>query len=285
MAVGPGEPGDREAHLGHARKRSDVTGTEFAFGPAQEPEPKAVSGVHAADVTVSSSRPIVRRAADTEPQGRGPGGAWARLLEARVLALAATVALAAVLAVTGCTAAGSSSPRSNHTSAAAKVKPAANCAPSGCAVTRTSLSLPQSTVLYGASCSGMHGSWFLNAIEGGGGSQLRPNYRLQWSFPQGATTARPNGLIRIPHTKIAKVTLTLRGGKLTLHGVRKQDAPVTATGILIVKLSGPASSRSLTFIEKGLSWAEHRLGLVSPFDAGGHPLVVHVKHVKSLAGC
>ncbi len=152
-------------------------------------------------------------------------------------------------------------------------------------MTRTTLSLPQSTVLYGASCSGIHGSWFFNAIEGGGSSQLRPNYRLQWSFTQGATTARPDGLISVPHTKTTRVTLTLRNGKLTLRGVRKPDAPVTATGTLMVKLSGLASSHSLTFTEKGLSGAEHRLGLVSPFDAGGHPLVVHVKHVKSLTGC
>jgi hypothetical protein len=54
---------------------------------------------------------------------------------------------------------------------------------------------------------------------------------------------------------------------------------------MIVKLSGPASSHSLKFIEKGLSGAGHSLGLVSPFDAGGHPLVVHIMHVKSLTGC
>jgi hypothetical protein len=152
-------------------------------------------------------------------------------------------------------------------------------------VTRASLSLPQSTVLYGASCSGIHGSWFFNAIEGGGSSQLRPNYRLQWSFAEGATTARPDGLISIPRTKTTRATLTLSNGKLTLHGIRKPDGPVTGTGTLIVKLSGLASSRSLTFIQKGLSGAEHSLGLVSPFDARGHPLVVHIKHVKSLTGC
>ncbi len=265
---------------------SDVTGTEFAFGPAHEPEPEPVSGVHADHVSAGSGRPKGRRAdPDTEPQGHGPGGAWTRLLEARVLALAAAAALAAVLAVTGCTPTHPTSPHSGNASAAPKVKPEANCTSSGCAVTRTTLSLPQSAVLYGASCSGIHGSWFFNAIEGGGSSQLRPNYRLQWSFRQGSTTARPNGLISVPHTKTTRVTLTLRKGKLTLHGVRKPDSPVTATGTLIVKLSGLASSRNLTFTEKGLSGAEHRLGLVSPFDAGGHPLVVQVKHVKSLTGC
>ena len=187
----PAGPGRRDAQPARASpltgrlswdmRGSDVTGTEFAFGPAHESEPEAVSGVHADHVSVGSGRPTGRRAdPDTEPPGHGPGRAWTRLLEARVLALAA--ALAAVLAVTGCTTTHPPSPRSNHTSAAPKVKAAANCTPSGCAVTRTTLSLPQSTVLYGASCSGIHGSWFFNAIEGGGSSQLRPNYRLQWSF-------------------------------------------------------------------------------------------------------
>jgi hypothetical protein len=264
---------------------SDVTGAEFAFRPARETDSEAVSGVHAGHVSVGAGRPIGRWTdSDAEPQGHWPGGAWTRLLEARVLALAAAVALATVLAVTGCTSTHSSSPHSNH-SPATKTKAATNCKSSGCAVTRTSLSLPQSTVLYGASCSGIHGSWFFNAIEGGGSSQLRPNYRLLWSFARGATTARPDGLISIPHTKTTRVTLTLRNGRLTLRGVRKPEAPVTATGTLIVKLSGLASSHSLMFIEKGLSRAEHSLGLTSPFDAGGHPLLVHVKHVKSLTGC
>ena len=263
-----------------------MTGSEFASGLAGKTRPEVVSGIHADHVRVGPGRPMGRRAGPaTEPQGHGPGGAWTGLLEARVLALAAAAALAAVPAVTGCASTHPSSSRSNHTSVTPKVKPAAHCTSSGCAVTRTTLNLPQSTVLYGASCSGMHGSWFLNVIEGGGSGQLRPNYRLQWSFTQGATTARPDGLISVPHTKTTEVTLTLRGGKLTLHGVRKPDAPVTATGTLMVKLSGLASSRSLTFIEKGLSEAEHRLDLASPFDAGGHPLVVHVKHVKSLTGC
>ena len=263
-----------------------MTGTDFAPGPARETGPGVVSGGQARRVSVGSGRPIGRwTESGAEPHGHGRGGVWTRLLEARVLALAAAVALAAALAVTGCTSTHSSSPHSNHTSATPKVKPEANCTSSGCAVTRTSLSLPQSTVLYGASCSGIHGSWFFNAIEGGGNSQLRPNYRLQWSFAGGATTARPDGLISVPHTKTTRVTLTLRNGKLALRGVRKPAAPVSATGTLIVKLSGPAPSGSLTFIEKGLSGAEHSLGLVSPFDAGGHPLVVHVTRVKSLTGC
>jgi hypothetical protein len=67
--------------------------------------------------------------------------------------------------------------------------------------------------------------------------------------------------------------------------VKKSGAAVKATGTLVVRLSGSRSSHSLTFTETGLSGAEHSLGLVSPFDVGGHPLVVHIKHVKSLPGC
>ena len=219
------------------------------------------------------------QARQTKPEHHGPRGAGSpRLHRAHAVAAAVTFV---VLAVTGCTSTQPSSPHSNDTSAT----PKAHCTSSGCAVTRATLSLPQATVLFGGSCSGSHGSWFFNAIEGGGSSQLRPNYRLQWSFAGGATTARPNGIISVPRTKTTRVTLTLRNGKLTLHGVQKAAAPVTATGTLIVKLSGPASSHSLKFVEKGLSRAEHRLGLVSPFDVGHHPLVVHVKRVKSLTGC
>jgi hypothetical protein len=38
-------------------------------------------------------------------------------------------------------------------------------------------------------------------------------------------------------------------------------------------------------IETGLSTAEQKLGLVSPFNAGGHPLVVPIQHARTLAGC
>jgi hypothetical protein len=60
---------------------------------------------------------------------------------------------------------------------------------------------------------------------------------------------------------------------------------VTATGSLIVRLSGSASSPSLVFIEKGLLGAEHRIGLISPFDHAGRPLVLPIKHLQTLHGC
>lgn len=171
-----------------------MTGTEFAFSPARETGSETVSGVDTSRAPVGSGGPIGRwTGSDADTHGHAPGGTWTRLLEIRVMARAAAIGFAALLAVTGCTTTHSPSPRSNHTSAPLKVKPA-SCTSSGCAVTRSSVSLPQSTVLYGASCSGVHGSWFFNAIEGGGSNQLRPNYRLQWSFADGVISARPMGL-------------------------------------------------------------------------------------------
>jgi hypothetical protein len=67
--------------------------------------------------------------------------------------------------------------------------------------------------------------------------------------------------------------------------VRQPNTTVNATGSLIVRLSGSVASPSLTFIETGLRPAEHKLGLVSPFNVGGHPLVVPVQHVNKLAAC
>jgi len=66
---------------------------------------------------------------------------------------------------------------------------------------------------------------------------------------------------------------------------QKRGTSVTASGRLVVKLSGTASDPSLTFIETGLRGAEHQLGLRSPFDVHGRPLVVPVHHTTSLAGC
>lgn len=206
----------------------------------------------------------------------------------RGLALAVAVAVVAPLAVTGCSSSSSSSASSkpSATHATHLAKPTTNCGSSGCAMVRTSRSLPAITVLYGASCSGIHGDWFFNAVEGGSSDTLRPSYALLWSFKRGATTARPSArAINVPYTKTTKVTLTLSNGKIKLSGARKPNTTVSATGSLIVRLSGSAASPSLTFIERGLRPAEHKLGLVSPFNAGGHPLVVPIHHVKTLAAC
>src|SRR5438045_1544811 len=69
------------------------------------------------------------------------------------------------------------------------------CAPSGCALVSTTYTTPRTIVFYGASCSGAHGSWFLNVVEGGGNSELRPSYSLRWTFAAGSTIARPSGTV------------------------------------------------------------------------------------------
>ena len=205
----------------------------------------------------------------------------------RALASAVAVAVVAPLAVAGCSLIRSHSASSlpaTHASQLASSK--TNCGSSGGAMVRTSRSLPAITVLYGASCTGIHGDWFFNAVEGGSSDALRPSYALLWSFKGGATTARPNArAINVPHTKTTKDTLTLSNGKIKLSGVRKPNRTVRATGSLIVRLSGSAASPSLTFVERGLRPAEPKLGLVSPFNAGGHKLVVPIQHVKTLAAC
>lgn len=215
-----------------------------------------------------------------------------RLLTDKVLALTVMAVVAVPLVVAGCSSAGttSSSP-GHHTHSSAttpvhKTRNRTNCGSSGCAVVRDARSLPPTTILYGASCSGIHGQWFFNAVEGGGSAALRPSYALRWSFASGATSAKLDArIIQVPATKTTTVTMTLSKGTLKLHGVRKPNVNVTATGSLVVKLSGSASSPSLTFTETGLSAAEHKLGLISPFDVGGQPLVVPIRHVKSLVGC
>lgn len=209
-----------------------------------------------------------------------------RFLVTRMLTLAVGAAVAVPLTVTACSSPTSSAPHVKHSSGIHKTKPSTNCGPSGCAMVRTTRSLPPATILYGASCSGLQGSWFFNAVEGGSTDMLRPSYALQWSFAGGAKSAKPSArVIHVLPTKKATVTLTLTNGKMKLTGVHKPNSRVSATGSLIVRLSGPTSSPSLMFVERGLVAAEHKLGLVSPFNAGGHPLVVPVQHVKSLPGC
>jgi hypothetical protein len=211
-----------------------------------------------------------------------------RLTVGRVSALAVAVAIGVPLTVTGCSSGSSSStpPKASATHAAHKTRPKENCGSSGCAMVRMSRNAPAITVLYGASCSGIHGDWFFNATEGGGSDTLRPSYALLWSFKGSTTSAKPSArAITVPHTKTTTVSLSLSNGKLKLNGVRKPNTTVSATGSLIVRLSGSVASPSLTFIERGLVPAEHKLGLVSPFNVHGHPLVVPIQHVKTLPAC
>jgi len=99
------------------------------------------------------------------------------------------------------------------------------------------------------------------------------------------TSAKPSARIHVLPTNTTTVRLTLIDGTIKLSGMHKPGTRVSATGSLVVKLTGTASAPSLTFIETGLRAAERQLGLRSPFDAGGHPLVVPVQHATSLAGC
>lgn len=204
----------------------------------------------------------------------------------RGAALGAITAIALLIAACGGSSKSSTTAGAGTTTSHGKTKPPQKCGPSGCAVIKTVRSLPATTVFFGASCSGIHGAWFFNAVEGGASDTLRPSYHLRWSFPAGSTVARPSAVsIDVPSTKSTTLTMTLSNGVLKLSGVRKPNALVTATGTLTVKLSGSASAPSLTLIETGLSTAEQKLGLVSPFNAGGHPLVVPIQHARTLAGC
>jgi hypothetical protein len=206
----------------------------------------------------------------------------------RVLALAVVAAVAIPLAATGCSSSSTSAtpPKPSATHATHKTRPLQNCGSSGCAMVRVSHTPPPITILYGASCAGVHGDWFFNAAVAGAGHALQATYALAWSFKGGATSAKPTArVISVPHTKTTKVSLTLSNGKMKLSGVRQPNTTVNATGSLIVKLSGSVASPSLTFIERGLVPAEHRLGLVSPFHVHGHPLVVPIQHVNKLPAC
>jgi hypothetical protein len=173
-----------------------------------------------------------------------------------------------------------------HTTVAAKtsyVPP--NCSSSGCAVVSVSRTVPPVTAFYGASCSGVYGSWFFNAVEGGPNDELHPSYSLSWSFTPGSAVARPDGRIDIPATSTAQVGLTLTQGKLSLTGTRKPKLQVTAGGTLKVEVTGTATAPALKFTETGLSKAENALGLVSPFTVDGQPLTVPVKTVPTMVGC
>jgi len=159
------------------------------------------------------------------------------------------------------------------------------CSSSACAVVSLSRTLPPTTVFYGTSCSGVYGSWLFNAVEGGGIAELRPSYALRWSFAPSSTLAKPSGSITIHATATAQITLTLNEGRLSMTGTRKPNTRITATGTLVVELSGTPTAPELKFTEVGLADAESALGLVSPFNVGGSPLIVPVQTVKTMSGC
>ena len=201
-----------------------------------------------------------------------------------VIAVTATAVVAAVAVVLVVVLRGHGSTSPTPTPRA-KLRPTANCTAATCAVVNLSRSLPAPTVFYGASCSGVYGSWFFNAVEGGSDTDLRPSYHLLWSFAPGSTTAMPNGSVSIAATNTTTIFLTITNGTLHLTGTQQPSTHVDATGTLQIQLSGSASAPTLTFTEAGLSKAEQAVGLLSPFDVNGQPLTVPVTTVKNLPAC
>jgi hypothetical protein len=173
-----------------------------------------------------------------------------------------------------------------HTTVATKtayVPP--TCSAAGCAVVSLSRTVKPVTVFYGASCSGVHGKWFFNAVEGGPNDELHPSYSLNWSFGSDSTVARPDGRIDVTATSTTQVVLTLTNGRLSLTGSRQPKTHVVATGTLVVEVTGTATAPALKFTETGLVKAENALGLASPFTVNGQPLTVPIKTVQTLVGC
>jgi hypothetical protein len=173
-----------------------------------------------------------------------------------------------------------------HTTVATKtayVPP--KCSASGCAVVSLSRTVKPVTVFYGASCSGVHGSWFFNAVEGGPNDELHPSYSLNWSFAPDSMMAKPDGRIDVTATSSTQIALTLTNGRLSLTGTRKPKTHVAATGTLVVEVTGTATAPALKFTETGLLKAENALGLTSPFMVNGQPLTVPIKTVQTLVGC
>ena len=108
-----------------------------------------------------------------------------RLLLALGLAVVIAAGIVVPLEVIGGTSssARNDSPSTTRPVASGTKKPTLSptaCANSGCAVVNTTMSRPQVTVFYGASCTGPTGSWYLNVTQGGPNDAPRPSYKLQW---------------------------------------------------------------------------------------------------------
>jgi hypothetical protein len=140
-------------------------------------------------------------------------------------------------------------------------------------------------VFYGASCTGLHGAWFLNATQGGTNAVAHDDFYIRWLFPSMSSVAMPSGTVTASGGAIQKISVTVAGGHLTVTGTTAGGVSVQAAGTLQVQITGSASAPTLTITETGLAAAEHAFGLNSPFDAGGHPVTLSVKVVHRLAGC
>lgn len=153
------------------------------------------------------------------------------------------------------------------------------------AVVDTVLRSPVLTEFYGRSCQGLHGTWFLNVVQGGSNQVLHPSYRLDWSFIGGSSVARPSGPVATAHAGKLQATVTLTDGVLRISGVGPTGSPVSGQGTLSIGLSGSAAAPVLTLTETGLTTVEQELDLQSPFVASGGPVTVPIHMVSTAAGC
>lgn len=204
-------------------------------------------------------------------------GGWSSkallLIVAAILIIAAAVVVPLVLTGKG------------KTIATRPTEPVHTCSQAECGEVQKVLSSPRTITFYGASCSGTHGPWFLNVVEGGPNNSLRPSYTLNWTFPKRSSLAFPSGQVSVSPGSGSAISMTLQQGALTLTGTGAGNTAVSGSGTLAVQLAGSSSSPELRVTETGLSSQESSLGLISPFDINGAPAVLHVKLVPHLSGC
>jgi hypothetical protein len=161
----------------------------------------------------------------------------------------------------------------------------APCANSQCAVVNTVHISPVLAQYYGQSCQGLHGAWYLNVSQGGGPQILRPSYRLNWSFTDNTSLARPSGSVNFAPAGRLQATGTLKDGVLSITGTGSTGTPVSGHGTLTVQLSGSARAPTLTLTETGLTTVEGKLGFLSPFVANGGPVAIPIQIVTTAPGC
>lgn len=153
------------------------------------------------------------------------------------------------------------------------------------AVVSTTRNMPTVNVFFGTSCTGLHGSWFLNVVQGGSQAQLHASYYLRWTFTSTEVVAKPGGRITVSGGTGPPPSLTVTEGVVTLTGARTDGTSVTGTGQIDVTLTGTDDEPSLTITQKGLEDAARTLGLVLPFPFDGRPLTVPIELQEEASGC
>lgn len=160
-----------------------------------------------------------------------------------------------------------------------------SCSSQGCAAADLLVQGVDTVQYHGSSCTGTHGSWFLNAISRGGDAPVHPSYALHFSLV-GSSTARPTGTIIVPQSAPNHVAIALTDGLMTIVGTTAAGKRVTAQGLTTVRLdTDSAGSLRLTVIVTGVTAAEKELGVFDPFNIGGRPAIVPVKTVAQMSGC